>query len=666
MYVNGVSITAYSSPTYPPLNLDTAFNTAAIHTVGTRSTPVNYFSGYLADIHFIDGQALTPSSFGEFDATTGVWNPKAYTGTYGTNGFHLDFADNSAATATTLGKDSAGSNNWTPNNLSVTAGAGNDSLVDSPTNGTASSGGDAGGVVVGNYCTWNPVEKSTANWSPYITISNGNLDMLSTATVSGPGGTIGTPSSGKWYWEITMSYSTASPVVGFKAMTATAYDYPGYAVDTYGYRSSGLKQAGGSSAASYGATYTASDVIGVAINVDTGEASFYKNGVSQGVAFTGLSSLKSWSPYVGSTSGDVTFTLNAGQRPFAYAAPAGFKSLNTANLPTPTILKGSDYFDTKLYTGNGSTQTISGLGFSPDLVWLKGRSGATDHALYDTVRGATFDFASNLAAAETTQSTGLTAFSSNGFSIGALAKLNTNTATYAGWCWDSGTSTYTDTQGTQNAMVRVNTVAGFSIQTWSKSASRASSERWGHGLGVVPELIIIKTRNGAICEVWHKALTFSQYLVLDQTSGVQTVLDKWGLTGPSSSLVYYYTGTGLYNYVSYTFAPVAGYSAFGSYTGNGSTDGPFVYTGFRPAFVIVKMSSSTGNWTMLDSKREGYNVDNDPLYPNLANAEGTTDLIDITSNGFKVRTTDATFNTNTGTYVYACFAENPFSIARAR
>jgi hypothetical protein len=654
-YVNGSQVTDFETANYPTQNDDTSINSTNLHEIG-RVSGVVYFSGYLADIHFIDGQALDPTSFGEFSATTGVWMPKAYTGTYGTNGFRLPFSDNSAATATTLGKDAAGSNNWTPNNLSVTAGSGNDSLVDVPVNGTQTDTG-AGGEVRGNYCTLNPLDTSG------FTLSNGNLDWSHTAggwTLSRS--TIGI-TSGKWYAEmvrLTGDYSH----FGISKSTASLTNYLGSDASGWAYGQDGNKYTGGSGSA-YGASFTNNDVIGIAFDADNGTLAFYKNGVSQGTAYTGLTS----GPYFfsfSSFSTSQTGVVNFGQRPFAYTAPSGFKALNTANLPAPTIVKPSTAMDTMLYTGNNTARSITGLGFSPDFVWIKGRSGATDHALYDIVRGVQLDIASNSTAAETTQTTGLTAFNSDGFSIGTLAKLNTNAATYVAWAWDAGSSTVTNTSGSISSQVRANATAGVSVVTWTLSGS--GNQSVGHGLGVIPALIITKRRNATSpWTTWFTGFSNTEYVYLDSTASKATLASLWG-AGHTSSVIgfnpgaFYETG----NIVAYCFAPVAGYSAFGSYTGNGSADGPFVYLGFRPALVIVKMSSSTGNWTILDSKREGYNVDNDPLFPNLANAEGTTDLIDITSNGFKVRTTDATFNTNAGTYIYAAWAESPFQFSRAR
>jgi hypothetical protein len=656
LYVNGSQITSFGSATYPSLNEDLPINAAVSHSVG-RHAGSSYLSGYLADIHFIDGQALDPTSFGEFDATTGVWVPIEYTGSYGTNGFQLDFADNSSNTATTLGKDTAGSNNWTPNNLSVTAGAGNDSLVDVPTNGAETDTG-VGGEVRGNYCTLNPLDTSG------FTLSNGNLDWSHTAggwTLSRS--TIGI-TSGKWYAEmvrLTGDYSH----FGVSKSTASLTNYLGSDASGWAYSQDGNKYTGGSSS-SYGASFTNNDVIGIAFDADNGTLAFYKNGVSQGTAYTGLTS----GPYFfsfSSFSTSQTGVVNFGQRPFAYTAPSGFKALNTANLPAPVVTKPSTVFDTTLYTGNNTARSITGLGFSPDFVWIKGRSGATDHALYDIVRGAQLDLVSNSTAAETTQTTGLTAFNSDGFSIGTLAKLNTNAATYAAWAWDAGSSTVTNTQGSISSQVRANASAGFSVVTFTKNNGSSNSATFGHGLNATPHLIITKARN--LTEPWytyHHVLGNNGRVQLNETSAATIGTSVWGTTSPTSQV---FTMQGVFdgNYVAYCFAPVAGYSAFGSYTGNGSADGPFVYTGFRPRWVLVKAIDATDSWWLFDSARNPYNLTDLVLRTNVSNAEAQAQaaVVDLVSNGFKMRGTSVT-NASGVNFIYAAFAEHPFQYARAR
>ena len=343
VYVNGAEVTVFDVSTGPTTN-DWFFNATVAHGVGADGAGTYYFyDGYLADIHFIDGQALDPTSFGEFDATTGVWVPKAYTGTYGTNGFHLEFADNSSNTATTLGKDTSGNgNNWTPNNLSVTAGAGNDSLVDVPTNGAETDTG-AGGEVRGNYCTWNPLDSGLS-----VNPTNGNLDCAGANSDKSIRGTIGYPTSGKWYCE----YSNTAAEVGIGAQNTTLTSTPSSGNHVF-YLNTGLKRVDGA-ASGYGASFTTTDVVGVAFDADAMQVTFYKNNVSQG----SLSVTRGFTYFPIVKFFDNTIAANFGQRPFAYTAPSGFKALNTANLPAGTITTSGSF------TGNANTDG--------PFVWLNG------------------------------------------------------------------------------------------------------------------------------------------------------------------------------------------------------------------------------------------------------------------------------------------------------
>jgi hypothetical protein len=333
-------------------NDESQINSNILHTFGCNNPLAFFLNGYMTEINFIDGQALTPSSFGETNATTGVWSPIAYAGSYGTNGFYLNFSDNSDVTATTLGAETilGNGNNWTPSGspgFSVTAGAGNDSLVDTPTQYGTDTG--AGGQVRGNYATLNPLNNTT-------TLSNGNLQSVSTTDNWLPVvGTFGM-SSGKWYWEIVMTAQTDYIMIGIVPPTyrAVAGTYPGSTSSGgYGYfnNNGNLYNGVSNSNAAYGATYTLNDVIGVALDMDAGTLTFYKNGVSQGTAVSGLSG--TFLPAFGNYR--VTGVANFGQRPFAYTAPSGFKALVTTNLPEPTVVQGDDYFNTVLYTGTGAT-----------------------------------------------------------------------------------------------------------------------------------------------------------------------------------------------------------------------------------------------------------------------------------------------------------------------
>jgi hypothetical protein len=341
---NGSNIVAYVNGTAVLTSAktgDLAINGAFEHGIGRQPNSGRYFSGYLANIHFIDGQALTPASFAETDATTGQWIPKAFSGgSYGTNGFYLKFDDNSSNTASTLGKDYSGlGNNWTPNNLSVTAGAGNDSLVDSPTNYGTDTG--VGGEVRGNYATLNPLQKGTD-----LTLSNGNLDLAKSSTVDNcTASTIGM-TSGKWYFELTITnLGSGEYAIGF-GKNIPIQSYMGSNATTWSYADTGRLMNNGSTT-SYGSSYTTGDILGAAFDGDNGTLTFYKNGTSQGTAVTGLTQ----GPYfftAGAYSSAATRSANFGQRAFAYTAPSGFKALCTQNLPEGTITTSGTF------TGNAS------------------------------------------------------------------------------------------------------------------------------------------------------------------------------------------------------------------------------------------------------------------------------------------------------------------------
>ena len=336
----------------------------------------------------------------------------------------------------------------------------------------------------------------------------------------------------------------------------------------------------------------------------------------------------------------------------------------------PTINRGDDYFQAVTYTGNGSTNTITGLRFQPDFVWIKGRSGATDHALYDAVRGTTKDLVSNSTAAETTQSTGLTSFNSDGFTLGALSKVNTNAATYVAWCWKANGTTSSNTSGSITSTVSVNTTAGFSIVTYTGTGANATV---GHGLGVAPAMVIVKRRSSTgNWNVRHVSITAANSLYLNLTNASQSDPTVWNSTVPTSTVFSIGTDTGVNasgaTYVAYCWSEIAGFSKFGSYTGNGSTDGLFVYLGFRPKFILLKGTSTADDWYIHDSTRNTYNVVDLRLSPNLSSAEvqSSVTVLDFLSNGFKLRTSNGGWNGSGNNYIYAAFAENPFKNSLAR
>jgi len=328
------------------------------------------------------------------------------------------------------------------------------------------------------------------------------------------------------------------------------------------------------------------------------------------------------------------------------------------------INKPSEHFETSLYTGTGSSLSISSLDFSPDLTWIKGRSGATEHVLTDSVRGVTKEISSNDDGAEETVAQGLTAFNSDGFTVGTDGSYNTSSATYASWNFKAGGSASTNEVGSIDSSVSVNTTSGFSIITWTGNGT--SGATLGHGLGVKPSMIISKNRDASdnwFC--YHKTLGATKYIRLNITNPEGSATSIWNDTEPTTSVFSVGNDTAVnssgVDYVAYCFADVQGYSKIGSYIGNGSADGTFVYTGFKPAFVIYKKSSGTENWFIHDNKRQGFNPDNELLFPDLSNAEGTVNRIDLLSNGFKATTSDGGINASGATYIYMAFAEQPFT-----
>jgi hypothetical protein len=627
-YVNGVQITAFDTTNNMAQNALTGVNAASVHYLGRSSA--SYFDGYLTEINFIDGQALTPSSFGETNPVTGVWQPKKYTGTYGTNGFYLNFSDNSNNTAATIGKDYSGNgNNWTPNNISVTAGATYDSMLDVPTQWAD------GGNGRGNYAVLNPLDVTLAR----ATISNGNL----TASAGGSGlfalASIQVPSSGKYYVEFTVTSST-----DINANIQLFLSASNYIV----YKRDGVVESNGSTLTTV-ATYAANDIVAMAINVDSGSIAFLKNGTQ---VYSGSFAVSGQN--IVAYCINTTWNANFGQRPFAYTPPTGFLALNTLNLPTPTILKGNQFFDATTYTGTGANQSITNSGsMQPDFVWLKTRSAIAGHILIDSVRGANAYMSSNATTAEATSTDQFLSFNSNGFTLGANTtggSTNVNTITYIGWQWKEGPT------------------QGFDIVTYTGNGT--GGRTISHSLGVTPKLYILKRRDAGGYN-WIVQTTIIDgsldYLFLNTTAAK----GDSGDTPPTSS-VFSVSGNADVNanggtYVAYLFAEVAGFSKFGRYTGNGSADGPFCFTGFLPRFVMTKRTDTTSDWVLIDTARNPSNVVSARLYANSSVAEDSADApADILSNGFKIRSSNTTSNANGGTYIFAAFSSNPFKNSLAR
>jgi hypothetical protein len=565
-----------------------------------------------------------------------------------------------------LGRDysvsTGGYNNWIPNNISVTAGATYDAMTDSPT---------LTSPTVGNYCVLNNIAligTAATNGST----SNANLTATTAAgSGSGVGATmaVNMPSGNKWYWEVTL-VSGVTAAANACELGVTENSAPDGLAGTYfTYTSSNSP------------TYTNGDTISFAYDGSASTLYCYKNN-SLAKTITSVSSTSALVPAIRDNLGGgfIVANFNFGQRPFTYTPPAGYVRLNTFNLPTSTIVKGNTVMDAKLWTGNGSSpRSFSLWDFSPDFIWVKARNTTHEHALFDSVRGTGAKVLNtNSTAVQAGTGLNITSFDSNGFT-GATGSVNFtyvngNGDSYVGWAWDAGSSTVTNTSGTISSQVRANTNAGFSIATFTTPASGGP---WtiGHGLGVAPKLIIAKSSSAALSwVVYHASTGNTVYTLLNTTGAVSGASSAiWNNTSPTST-VFSMGATSFWGasatYVAYCWAEIAGFSNFGSYTGNGNADGPFVYTGFRPKFVLFKRTSAAGNWFIFDSTRNTTNLTNLNLYPNITNAEFTAasvnEPLDLLSNGFKLRGSGADGNASGATYIYMAFAENPFKNALAR
>jgi len=652
LYVNGTQVTAFGTASYPSLNYDSAVNNNLAHNISRGAYSANgYFDGYQAEINFIDGTALDPTSFGE-TSDDGVWVPKAYTGSYGTNGFYI-----TGANSADLGADDSGnSNDFTSSGLTSA-----DQMLDTPTDNFA----------VLNYIQQNATGLSDGNLQ--FTTSGTGTHKLMSSTIA--------VSSGKWYAEAacnaTLGSNARIGIIPDDNVNFTGSDaHVGDDANSFAYVDNGQKESNNTQSA-YGASYANGDVIGIALNLNDDEITFYKNGVSQGVISITASTEYRFaaSQY---NSGGMLF--NFGQSAFTYTPPTGFNNaLSTANLDDPTIADPSAHFQTTVYTGNGTAIGSGGLEvnqsrnstFQPDFAWIKNRTtSGNEHDLYDAVRGATKVIFSSTVGAEATVTEGLVSFDSDGFTVGNRGEVNTSGNSMAAWQWKANGSGSSNTDGSITSTVSADTTSGFSIATYTGNGT--SGATFGHGLGVAPKMVIVKERSpgGNNWMVGHDSVGWTKYLALDAAQAAITSSARWNNTAPSSTVVTLGNDTGINasgaTYLAYCFAEVEGFSKISSFEGNSNADGPFVYTGFKPAFILTKNMDTADQWGIRDAVRNPYNVTDKLLNPNAATAETTssTGYIDILSNGFKPRSSDS--NINTQTIIYMAFAESPFKTATAR
>lgn len=656
------------------------------HIGAITPTAASYGDFQLAEFHFLDNVAANASDFAETDAVTGQWVPKKYTGSYGTNGYYLNFSDNSGTTATTLGKDSSGNgNNWTPSGFSVAAGKDDDSLNDTPTN---------------NYPTLSSYDGSSVG-----TISNGNLRVSynykpASKTWRAP---MALPTTGKFYWEWENEEASSNPGrwnTGLVRYTSEAqtYDHQGYNDADYFSVSYGGSMWNGTThinpSWSSNPTFYSGERVAIAIDCSTGKVwvgkvatgggtTWYDDdgttdgdpagGTNETCTITGFSTGR-WVPYIGWHDGGspvtATFTsnINFGNHSFLGTPPAGFKNLCSQNLSAPSINIGTDHFISKLYTGNDSDLTVTGVGFQPDVVMGRCRSDAIPVVIFDSVRGDDKQLDTNTTAAETVRGSAAYRLLSDGFRVTTVGNL-CNPQTYVAWCWKGAGGTASNGSGSVTATVSANASAGFSAVAWTGTAG---VDTIGHGLGVAPELIIVKKRDATdnwvvFCSA-DSGMGADKQMYLDLTNAIETNANIFN-DAPTSTVFTVGSWSSTATMMAYCFASVEGYSKVGTYTGNNNADGPFIYTGFKPQWVATKGTWGS-NWNIFDNKRpsEYYNVTNDRLFFNLANAEidgsPTDNQVDLLSNGFKMRGNNDDTNKAAG-FIYLALAEAPFKYANA-
>lgn len=689
LYINGSQINNLSIGAYPDQDTTTQFNNTVAHYIGRYASSASYWADmYQAEHHWIDGTALTPSSFGETN-DEGVWVPKKYSGSYGTTGFYLDYADGAD-----LGDDNSGQgNDWAESNL-----AASDQSTDTPSN---------------NFCTVNPIYRgSNTTASAYGATTFGNLGLQFSG--SADGGTLCTQifPTGKFYWEIRV-------VAGGDS---SSYDLGGGIADASGSYTKGTERMRGIATGEIGfnsyngevrfsdsvtktyseAPFDDGDIIGVAADATNGAIYYSKNGTfmgsgdptsagsktNAGATWT-AASYTGWVP-TGNVSGGSTpvqmfnfgqngtfdGTVTAGGNSdgngvgnFLYSVPSGYLALCSNNLEAPAITDGSTNFQMDDFAGTGSSNARTFGGNSdmqPDILWIKAKNTTTGWIEFNAAVGVEKYNTLNNQDGEASDSNSLTAFNTDGFTVGSLAAVNSGSYGFFGFGWSAGNSGSSNEDGGINTTTTfVDTSAGISVGTYTGTGSGATV---GHGLGVTPATVIIFPRSNGD----HK-------LVANWQSGISAYGEKWKLndteaassssnqiTAASSTTFTLGTDTGVNGssrtYSYYAFAEVPGFSKFGTYTGNGNADGAFLYCGFKPAIIIAKCDRAGEDWIQFNTKTDAYNPLINYAYPNdtAAFTNSANFLVDFLSNGIKMRGTESRINRSGNAIVFMAFAENPF------
>ena len=691
IYINGDLVSTTPSNVSTDGSSNTWLANSAIITIGFIQATINQtfaekpFEGYIAECHFVDGQALDPTDFAEYNDDE-VWVPIQYTGTHGNNGFHLTF-DSSQTNG--IGHDSSGNgNNFTASGFETTAISSSNFDNDIDYEDTPTS----------NYATYNSLAtaRTSVGGTEAVRASEtheGNLHIDSAGQVWGTSNIA--VESGKWYFEVESNMGDGYIGIHnnpFNSVSNLYYQTP----KLYAYTNSGSGRTVGPVFATNITTgltqYVSGDIIGVAVDIDAGELYFSVNGTWENsadpaagtnppinVTLTG----DSWTFGGGSDQ-----TVNFGQRDFIYTPPTGFSALQTNNLPEPTIKDGRDYFDALLYTGNDTARSITGLQFQPDLVWIKKRSNEIEtHRLTDVARGTGVTVGSDFNGPENSNSDRLTAFNSDGFSLGTETGVNKASRNYVAWCWKAGGAPTADnTAGAGNTptsgsvkiddadltsalagsiaatRLSANTEAGFSIVRWTGNATQNATV--AHGLTKAPEMIFIKNLDDT--QDWITYTTVADgSLDFANLNGSNAWGNTSGQNSPTTSVFSLFDDNGSNgsgdDMIGYCWHSVDNYCKIGSYEGNNNTDGTFVYLGFKPSLIIFRNRDASGSWVMYDAARNTDNPVDTRLTANSNSTEGTSASmhVDFLSNGFKHRNNDQDLNTS-HTFVYMAWAQHPF------
>ena len=699
LYINGVQETDFSTETYPAEDYEGGWCNDREHALG-RFTGASYTTignFYMANFALVDGSQLAPTSFGT--SKNGVWIPDDLSGlTWGTTGTWVRFESSSD-----LGNDSSGNNNdWTNNSVAT-----HDQMTDTPTFNSDSNGG--------NFATYNPLTKGS-----YTDLSEGNCraDSNTGADASYPSGNFGMV-SGKWYYEQLIGNTSGSyPSTFLVALNNLGYDNTRGTFYAMRYQSSSgaAEQNSGDNIAPFGTitvnttgvtTAGTGDIVSWYVDMDNKKAWFAKNGTipNSGDPANGTNPQFSWTenPHGGVTFGSQEYqtsftTVNAGQDGtfagektaqgnsddtgygnFYYDPPTGFLALCAGNLPVADEIdpaQTDDDYPQKLHnpiiwTGNGGTLNVTGLGYQPDLVWYKRRDSSSSHILMDSTRGTSKAIESNNNGSQDTSFTsGITAFGTDGFTLGNQSQGNASGGTYVGWSWRANGGSTSSGSGDLTSTHQVDPSGGFSIVT-AVGDGGSGDKTVTHGLSAAPDCILSKNLDTSYNwdTYWSSGMTVTKGLRLNTNEGQQT--GRWGTI--NSSIITCkenYTWVGTNNYIYYCFRNIDGYIKVGNYEGNGSSsDGSFVYTGFKPAFVMGKGVVSGAAWWIQDDATSPYNPSPGVQEPNDAGAMYTSanPNVDFLSNGFKVRNNNAMFNsTSYDPYVFLAVAHNPFKYATAR